>query len=90
MYVVGVSESKDLQMVESINVAMTPRQPAGMTPSALAMNADQAQLFVVCSDANAVAVVDISEETQSVLGLRADRLVSDGRSIARRMAGWSF
>ena len=33
-------------MVETINVAMTPRQPLGMTPSALAMNADQTP--VIC------------------------------------------
>ena len=46
VYVVGVTESKDLKMIESINVAMTARQPLGMTPSALAMNADR---IAVCS-----------------------------------------
>jgi hypothetical protein len=68
VYVVGVSESKDMRLLEVVNVAMRPRQPLGMTPSALAMNADQSQLFVVCSDANALAVVDVSEVKSSVLG----------------------
>ena len=88
VYVVGVSESKDLKMIESVNVAMTSRQPAGMTPTALAMNADQSQLFVVCSDANAIAVVDISEESSSVLGFvptgwypTAVRSLADGRLV---------
>lgn len=88
VYVVGVSESKDLKMIESVNVAMTARQPAGMTPSALAMNADQSRLFVVCSDANAVAVVDISEESSAMLGFvptgwypTAVRSLTDGRLI---------
>jgi hypothetical protein len=88
VYVVGVSESKDLKMIESVNVAMTSRQPAGMTPTALAMNADQSQLFVVCSDANAIAVVDISEASSSVLGFvptgwypTAVRSLADGRLV---------
>jgi DNA-binding beta-propeller fold protein YncE len=88
VYVVGVSESKDLKMIESINVAMTARQPAGMTPTALAMNADQSKLFVACSDANATAVVDISEERSEVLGFvptgwypTAVRSLADGRLV---------
>jgi DNA-binding beta-propeller fold protein YncE/phospholipase C len=88
VYAVGVSESKSLQRIESINVAMTSRQPAGMTPTALAMNADQSQLFVVCSDANAAAVVDISEPSSSVLGFvptgwypTAARSLADGRLV---------
>jgi YVTN family beta-propeller protein len=68
VHVIGVSESKDLQAVESINVSLTPRQPAGMTPSALALNADHSRLFVACSDANAVAVVDVSKSRSRVLG----------------------
>jgi DNA-binding beta-propeller fold protein YncE len=88
VYVVGVSESKDLKRIESINIAMTARQPAGMTPTALGMNADQSQLFVVCSDANATAVVDISEASSSVLGFvptgwypTAVRSLADGRLV---------
>lgn len=68
VYVVGVSASKELRQVESINVALTPRQPAGMTPSALTLSSDEKTLYVVCSDANAVAVADISQTYSRVLG----------------------
>src|SRR5579884_3888390 len=85
VYVVGVSESR-LTNVETINVGMTPRHPLGMTPSALAMNRDQTRLYVVCSDANAIAVADVSEIRTHVLGFipvgwypTAARYVSDGR-----------
>ncbi len=68
VYVIGVSESKEIKAIETINVAMTPRHPLGMTPSAVALSADQGQLYVACSDANAVAVADISEARSHVLG----------------------
>ena len=68
VYTLGVSEAKDLQLIETVNTAMTPRQPAGMTPSALAIGPEGKHLYVVCSDANVVAVVDISEERSHVLG----------------------
>ncbi len=55
VYSVGVTASNELQVVESINLSMTPRQPLGMTPSALALSPDGNRLYVVCSDANAVA-----------------------------------
>ena len=54
--------------LETINVAMTPNQPLGMTPSALGLSADGKRLFVACSDANAVAVVDISQARSVVQG----------------------
>ncbi|MEK7406632.1 MAG: bifunctional YncE family protein/alkaline phosphatase family protein [Acidobacteriota bacterium] len=68
VYSIGVTESKELRLVEVINVSMTPRQPAGMTPSGLALSADLKRLYVVCSDANAVAVADVSEAQSRVLG----------------------
>jgi YVTN family beta-propeller protein len=68
VYSIGVSASKELRKLESINVAMTPRQPVGMTPSALALSPDSKQLYVVCSDANALAVADISLERTRVRG----------------------
>ena len=71
-------------LVETINVAMTPRQPLGMTPSALALSPDGKRLYVVCSDANAVAVVDVSEERSDVAGVHPDWLVSDRRARAGR------
>jgi YVTN family beta-propeller protein len=60
VFSLGVTAAKDVSLVESINIAMTPRQPMGMTPSALGLSADGKRLFVACSDANAAAVVDIS------------------------------
>jgi DNA-binding beta-propeller fold protein YncE len=69
VFSVGVTAAKDLNVVEAINVAMTPRQPLGMTPSALGLSADSKRLFVACSDANAVAVIDLTEERSRVEGL---------------------
>jgi YVTN family beta-propeller protein len=60
VYAVGVSASKELSLVESINLGLSPQQPLGMTPSALALSPDGKRLYVACSDANAVAVVDVS------------------------------
>jgi YVTN family beta-propeller protein len=68
VYAVGVTPDKELSVVESINVSMTPRQPLGMTPSGLALSADKKRLFVACSDANAVAVVDVSTDRSRVEG----------------------
>ncbi len=88
VYTVGVSESKELRLVEVINVAMTPRQPLGMTPSALALDPQGNRLYVVCSDANAVAVADISEDRSAVLGFipvgwypTAARTLGDGTLV---------
>lgn len=68
VYSVGVSSDNELNVVEAINVALTARHPLGMTPSALALSADKKRLFVACSDANAVAVVDISADRSRVEG----------------------
>lgn len=88
VYAVGVSESNTLQTLESINLSMTPRQPLGMTPSALSMNADESRMYVACSDANAVAVVDITGQRSAVLGFiptgwypTAVRTMADGKLI---------
>ena len=68
VYAVSVTESNTLNVIESINVSMTPRQPLGMTPSALALSPDKKRLFVACSDANAAAVVDVTMERSRVEG----------------------
>jgi YVTN family beta-propeller protein len=68
VYSVGVSAGKELNVVESINIAMTARQPLGMTPSALALSPDNNRLYVACSDGNVAAVVDIAAERSRVLG----------------------
>ncbi|MGD1073371.1 MAG: alkaline phosphatase family protein [Bryobacteraceae bacterium] len=68
VYVLGATESGDLSRLESINLALTPRQPLGMTPSGLGIAADGKHLFVACADANAAAVVDITGARSRVLG----------------------
>jgi len=88
VYSVGVSDSGDLRVVETINVSTTPNHPLGMTPSALALSADQSRLYVVCSDANAAAVVDVTEARSQVLGFiptgwypTAASSLADGRLV---------
>jgi YVTN family beta-propeller protein len=88
VYTVGISQSNEMALVETINVAMTPRQPVGMTPSALALSPDGKRLYVACSDANAVAVVDVSGDRSDVLGFiptgwypTAARSLADGRLV---------
>jgi DNA-binding beta-propeller fold protein YncE len=85
VFVVGVEDDKDMQLMETLNVAMTPRHPLGMTPSALAISPDQKALFTVCSDANAVAVTDISGQQSRLAGFiptgwypTAARVLRDG------------
>ena len=68
VYAVGVSESKELRVVESVNVSMTPRQPLGMSPAGLGLSADGRRMYVACSDANAVAVVDLASDRSYVRG----------------------
>jgi YVTN family beta-propeller protein len=68
VYVVGVSEAKSLRQVEAINVSLTAWQPAGMTPSALALSPDAKRLYIACSGANAVAVADVTGQRTVPLG----------------------
>ncbi len=88
VYAAGVSDNGDLRVVETINVSTTPEHPLGMTPSALALSADQSRLYVVCSDANAAAVVDVTAARSLVLGFiptgwypTAARALADGRLV---------
>lgn len=68
VYSVGMTRDGQLNVLESINVSTSPMHPLGMTPSALAVDAERSRLYVVCSDANAVAEVDISGPQSRVLG----------------------
>src|SRR5207245_7729475 len=83
-----------MKLAESINVAMTPLHPLGMTPSAVALSPDQTRLLVACSDANVVAVADISDARSRVLGSvptrwhpTAPRRPADGRLRASTARG---
>ncbi len=64
----GVSSDGQLNALETVNVALTPLHPLGMTPSALAVDARGTRLYAACSDANAVAAVDIAGEHNQLLG----------------------
>ena len=69
VFSLGVTEAGEVKTLETISVAMSLRQPLGMTPSALGVDISLRRLYVACSDANAVAVADITHERAEVLGL---------------------
>ncbi len=68
VFTMGADDLGRLTRIENINLALTPRQPLGMTPSGLGISADKKQLYVACSDANAAAVIDITGPRSTVLG----------------------
>lgn len=68
VFVLGLTESKDLSVLETLNAGFSALAPAGMTPSGLALSADQTRLYVACSNVNALAVADISEARSRVAG----------------------
>jgi len=95
VYAVAVpAGNNDLRRIETINVSATPHHPLGMTHSALALSADKNRLFVVCSDANAAAVVDVTEARSHVLGFiptgwypTAAKALADGRLVILNSRG---
>src|SRR3984957_6393166 len=96
VYAAGVSDNGDLRVLETINVATTPDHPLGMTPSALALSPDQSHLYIVCSGANAAAVVDVTAARSQVLGFiptgwypTAARALADGRLVVLNGKGSS-
>ena len=68
VFVIGVSEGKELNVLETLNAGFSAVAPAGMTPSGLALSADQTRLYIACSDVNALAVADISETRSRLAG----------------------
>ena len=68
VYSFGVNKQGALTPLETINTSLTPLHPLGMTPSALAIDAEGKFLYVACSDANAIAVADISHPRSRVSG----------------------
>jgi DNA-binding beta-propeller fold protein YncE len=86
VFVMGVSDGKELTLLETLNAGFSALAPAGMTPSGLALSADQTRLYIACSDVNALAVADISETRSRIAGFvptgaypTAVRVVSGGR-----------
>jgi len=66
--VLGVTASGEVRVSEAINLALTPYQPAGMTPAALAYEPASKRIYVACADENAVAVLDVTEAQSRLLG----------------------
>lgn len=96
VYSVGITGDKQLRLTDTMNVSLTPRYPLGMTPSALALSKDQTRLAIVCSDANAVAIADVSGPRGHVLGFVPTgwyptdvRLTDDNRLIVLNGKGGS-
>jgi DNA-binding beta-propeller fold protein YncE len=88
VYAVAVADNGDLRLAETINVSTSPMHPLGMTPSALALSPDKSRLYVVCSDANAAGVVDVTDQRSRVLGFiptgwypTAVKALADGRVV---------
>lgn len=68
VFVLGLTESPLFYPLERIPVGPTPNSPAGSMPTALALRADGAWLYTVCSGNNAIVVADVSEERSELLG----------------------
>ena len=88
VYSLGVTRDGQLRTLETINVSLSPMHPLGMTPSALAIDKQATRLYIVCSDANAVGVADISGPRTRVLGFvptgwypTAVRILDDDRLV---------
>ncbi len=69
VYTLGITEANDVKPIEAVSLAMTQRQPVGMTPSALGVDSATGRLYAACSDANTVAVVDVAGAQARVVGL---------------------
>lgn len=53
------------QRLEVINTALTPKAPAGSTPTSLALSPDGERLYVANADNNSVAVIDVEARGRS-------------------------
>jgi len=68
VHVIGIDQNKLLSILDVLGIGFAAVQPAGMTPTALALSADQQRLLIACSDVNAVAVADVSENRSRLAG----------------------
>jgi YVTN family beta-propeller protein len=88
VYSVNVPANGESTRGATVSIALTASQPLGMTPSALALSPDGKKLYVVCSDANAVAQIDLSQEQMFLSGFipvgwypTGARVLPDGRLL---------
>lgn len=58
---------KTKQRLETVNMALAVKAPAGSTPNSLALSKDGKALFVANADNNTVAVVDVEDRGKSVV-----------------------
>jgi DNA-binding beta-propeller fold protein YncE len=68
VFVLAKDRQGKWQPREKLNLAFTPRQPVGMTPSSLSLSRNGLTLYIACSDANAVAVADVSGKESKIVG----------------------
>jgi YVTN family beta-propeller protein len=68
IFILGKDRQGKWQLQEKLNLALAPRQPVGMTPSSLSLSANRQTLYIACSDANAIAVADVSRKASKVAG----------------------
>lgn len=94
VYIFGFKEDGTSMPIGTISVSLTPQQPAGMTPSAFALSADQNTLYTVCSDGNSLAVTDVTGTKPLRIGYipvgeypTAVRVLPDGRIFTTNGSG---
>src|SRR4029077_9971923 len=86
---VSVFDTQSGKSIETIGTAISPRAPAGSTPSALALTPDESVLFVANANTNNLAVVNVKEPGESTpLGFiptgwypTSVRVARDGKTI---------
>ena len=97
VFVIGLDRTDTMKQIDVLNIGFSPGQPAGMTPSALALSKDQTRLFVACANVNAVAIADISEMRSRLAGFvpvgqypASLRVLPDSRIISLNALGDSL
>jgi DNA-binding beta-propeller fold protein YncE len=68
VFVLGRDRQGAWRLQEKLNLALMPRQPVGMSPSSLSVSANRQTLYIACSDANAIAVADVSGKESRISG----------------------
>lgn len=68
VFLLGRNRQGAWRLQEKLNLALTPRQPVGMSPSSLSVSPNRQTLYIACSDANAIAVADVSGKESKISG----------------------
>ena len=86
VFAIGVSGSNEMKMLETLNVALTPMHPLGMTPSAVALSPDQSKLLRGLLGRERGRGRGYLRGAQPRHGIYSDGLVSDGGARVDRRA----